>query len=226
MGVRFEGIEEVWMKLVDVDLKIAAWDRDYVELNPRSENGIKIHVKEGRLSVDYKALWKLGKTIKRDRSLEPLELRVPFGVPVSVGIKRGEVKAEGVRFESLSVGECKTSLKGCIIGDLISVVSTLSGSVMVREKASVMAIAGTVALKVEELDGDIRAVSNMGILKLAIPIDSDASIKVEENGGVVKLEGVDPRDPVLGDGRNTVTLRADIGGILKLSIWEGDEDDV
>lgn len=224
--MRFEGIEEVWMKLVDVDLKIAAWDRDYVELNPRSEKGIKIHVKEGRLSVDYKALWKLGKTIKRDRSLEPLELHVPFGVPVSVGIKRGEVIAEGVRFESLSVGECKTSLKGCIIGDLISVASTLSGSVMVREKASVMAIAGTVALKVEELDGDIRAVSNMGILKLAIPIDSDASIKVEENGGVVKLEGINPKDPVLGDGRNTVTLRADIGGILELSIWEGDEDDV
>ncbi|NJE10251.1 hypothetical protein [Thermococcus sp. MAR1] len=224
--MRFEGIEEVWMKLVDVDLKIAAWDRDYVELNPRSEKGIKVRVKDGRLSVDYKALWKLGKTIKRDRGLEPLELRVPFGVPVSVGIKRGEVTAEGVRFESLSVGECKTSLKRCIIGDLISAVSTLSGSVVVKEKASVMAIAGRVTLKVEELDGDIEAVSNMGILKLAIPIDSDASIKVEDNGGVVKLEGINPKDPILGDGRNTVTLRAEIGGILELSILEGDEDDI
>ncbi|WP_258084446.1 hypothetical protein [Thermococcus thermotolerans] len=181
--MRFEGIEEIWMKLVDVDLKISAWNRDCVELNPRSEKGIKVRVKDGRLSVDYKALWKLEKTIKRDRSLEPLELRVPFGVPVSVGIKRGQVTAEGVHFESLSVGECKTSLKGCIIGDLISAVSTLSGSVVVKEKASVMAIAGRVTLKVKELDGDIEAVSNMGILKLTIPIDSDASIKIEDNGG-------------------------------------------
>ncbi|NJE06081.1 hypothetical protein E3E36_08000 [Thermococcus sp. M36] len=224
--MRFEGIERVWMKLVDVDLKIAAWDRDYVELNPRSEKGIKIRVKDGKLSVDYKAIWKLGKTIKRDRSLEPLELHVPFGVPVSVGIKRGQVTAEGVHFESLSVGECKTSLKGCIIGDLISAVSTLSGSVVVKEKASVMAMAGTVALKVEELRGSIKAVSNMGILKICLPLDCDASISVENNGGVVKLDGIDPKDPVLGDGRDTITLRADIGGIVELTFCEGDEDDV
>jgi hypothetical protein len=226
MVVRFEGIGEVRMKLVDVDLRIAAWDRDYVELNPRSEKDIKIRAKDGRLSVDYGAIWKLGKTIKRDRSLEPLELHVPSGVPVSVGIKRGQVTAEGVHFESLSVGECRVSLKGCVIGDLISAVSTLSGSVVVREKASVMAMAGTIALEVEELSGSIKAVSNMGVLKICLPLDCDASINVENNGGVVKLDGIDPKDLVLGDGSTTITLRADIGGIVELTLCEGEEDDV
>ncbi|WP_457750813.1 hypothetical protein [Thermococcus sp.] len=224
--MRFEGIDRIWMKLVDVDLKITAWGRDYVELRPRSEKGIKIGVKNGRLSVDYKAIWKLGKTIKKDRSLEPLELYVPFGVPVSVGIKRGEVMAEGVKFESLSVGECKASLKGCIIGDVASAVSTVNGSVLVRGKASIMAIAGTLSLTVERLEGDIKAVSNMRVLKLTLPSDCDASIRVEDNDGVVRLEGINPEDPILGDGRNTVTLRADIGGILELSVGEGGEDDI
>lgn len=223
--MRFEGIEEVWMKLVDVDLRIAAWDRDYVELTPRSEKGIKIRVKDGKLSVDYKAIWKLGKTIKRDRNLEPLELHVPPGVPVSIGMKRGQVTAEGVHFESLSVGECRVSLKGCFIGDVTSAASTLSGSVVVREKASVMTVAGTADIRVEELGGSLTASGSMGVLKICLPPDCDASIITENSGGVVKLDGIDPGE-FTGDGTHTVTLRADIGSVVELTLCGDDDDDV
>lgn len=223
--MRFEGIEEVWMKLVDVDLKVSSWRRSYVELIPGSERGIKIRAGDGRLSVDYKALWKLGKAIKRDRTLEPLELRVPAEVPVSVGIKRGHITADGVHFGNLSVGECRVSLKGCTIGELVSAVSTVRGSVAVEERASVMAMAGTVELAVERLDGDLKIASNMGLVKVCLPRDCDASITTENNGGVVRMKGVGS-EGFLGDGRNTVTLRADMGGVVELNICEGEGDGV
>lgn len=223
--MRFEGIEEVWMKLVDVDLKVSSWERPYVELIPGSEGGVKIRTRDGRLSVDYKALWKLGKTIKRDRTLEPLELRVPAGVPVSVGIKRGGVTADGVHFGNLSVGECRVSLKGCTIGELVSAVSTVRGSVAVEERASVMAMAGIVELAVERLDGDLKIASNMGLVKVCLPRDYDASITTENNGGAIKLDGIGS-EGFLGDGRNTVTLVANMGGVVELNICEGEENDV
>ena len=224
--MKFEGIERVRLKLVDVDLRVSPWDRDYVELSPRSETGIKTRVRDGRLSVDYKAVWKLGKTIKRDRTLEPLELRVPEGVPVSVGMKRGQLTAEGVHFESLVVGECRVSLNGCTIGELISAASTVRGSISVEERASVMTMAGTVELAVEMLDGDLKIASNMGLVRICLSQDCDASITTHNNGGVVRLDGIDPEEPVIGDGSANVTLVANMGGVAELTICGDDEDDL
>ncbi|MDI3474733.1 MAG: hypothetical protein PWQ79_1352 [Thermococcaceae archaeon] len=222
--MRFEGVEEVWMKLVDVDLRVTGWEKDYVELNPGTERAIKLDFKDGELRVDYKAIWKLKKALKRDRTLEPLELRVPQNLPVSVGMKRGRVYAERVRFKSLAPGECTAELRECIIGELISVASTVKGSVNVLEKASAMVLAGTASLRFERVEGSFDGTAMSGMLEICIPEDGDVSLNVEQNGGVVSLEGVE--DGLFEDGKHPLRLVAHNGGVVKVKVCGSDDHDL
>ncbi|WP_048149075.1 DUF4097 family beta strand repeat-containing protein [Palaeococcus ferrophilus] len=221
--MRFEGVEEVWMKLVDVDLRVAGWEKDYVELNPGTERAIKLDFKDGELRVDYKAIWKLKKALKRDRTLEPLELRVPRGLPVSVAIKRGRVYAERVHFKSLTPGECTAELRECIIGELLSLASTVKGSISILEAASVKVLAGTASLRLGRIEGSFEGTAMSGMLEICIPEDGDVSLNIEQNGGVVTLEGVE--DGLFEDGKHSLRLVAHNGGVVKVRLCEGDGHD-
>jgi|GEM_PF-1097110 hypothetical protein len=222
--MRFEGVEEVWMKLVDVDLRITGWEKDYVELNPSTEKAIKLDFKDGELRVDYKAIWKLKKALKRDRTLEPLELHVPQGLPVSVAIKRGRVYAERVRFKSLAPGECTVELRECTIGELLSLASTVKGSISILEAASVMVLAGTTSLRLGEIKGGFEGTVMSGMLEICIPEDGDVSLNVEQNGGVVSLEGVE--DGLFEDGKHSLRLVAQKGGVVRVKACGGDSNDL
>lgn len=224
MAVRFEGVEEVWMKLVDVELRVTGWEKNYVELNPGTERAIKLDFKDGELRVDYKAIWKLKKALKRDRTLEPLELRVPQGLPVSVAIKRGRVYAERIRFKSLAPGECTVELRECTVGELSSVASTVKGSINVVGNASVIVLAGTASLMFERFEGSFEGTAMSGMLEICIPEDGDVSLNVEQNGGVVSLEGVE--DGLFEDGKHSLRLVAQKGGVVKVKLCGGDSNDL
>ena len=218
--MEFEGVEGVWMKLVDAEVEVLPSPDGalHVEAVPGSAFSLREH--SGRLSILTSTGWKLRNLPKKDKELARLVVRVPEGVEITGGMKRVSLRAEGVSFDSLAIGEATAELRDCTLKNLAVGPARLSGSLYILERAEISLSMGSVELKILELEAPIDVSTVMGSIRLSLPEDCDAMIEVTGNAEGVVLKS----RRLFGSGEHRIRL-SNVKGVIVVDTW-GDSDDV
>jgi len=218
--VEFEGVEGVWMKLVDAEVEVLPSPDGalHVEAVPGSAFSLREH--SGRLSILTSTRWKLGNLPRKDKERARLVVRVPEDVETSGGMKRVSLHAKGVSFGSLAVGEATGRLEDCSVKNLAVGPARLSGSLYVLEKTGIALSMGSLELRVLELEAPLDVSVAMGSLRLFLPEDCDAAVEVAGNAeGVILKSG-----RLFGSGEHRIRL-SNVKGVIVVDTW-GEFDDV
>jgi len=218
--VKFEDVEKVWMKLVDVDVEMLPSSDGAIHIEAIPESAFSLKKRSGELKILTSTGWKLRNLPRWHKLRAKLILRVPEGVQVNGGMKRASLRAEGVSFGSLATVEAAVELRNCAVRKLAVGFTRLSGSLYVLEKTEIAVSMGRIKLKMLELEAPIDVSVAMGSLRLYLPEDCDAFVDVAGNteGVIMTSRGL------FGSGENRIQL-SNMKGVIVIDTW-GDENDV
>lgn len=218
--MRFEGIEKVWMKLVDTDVKILPSDDGAVHVEASPDWAFSLKTRGKELSILTSTRWKLKNFLKKEKDKSKLVMRVPWDVEVSGGLKKAPLHAKGVRFDSLAVGGAPAELRECEVGLLTAGMIRGKASIYVTRKSTITLAMGSLEVRVLSLDDALDVSTAMGSINLYLPEDCDARIEPagKEENIILKTE------KVLGSGMHRVSVSS-AGGRIIVDTW-GDLDDI
>ncbi|AEH24404.1 DUF4097 family beta strand repeat-containing protein [Pyrococcus yayanosii] len=218
--MRFEGIEKVWIKLIDTDVQILPSEDGTVHVYVEPEDAFTLKRDGSTLKVLTSTGWKLKNLLKKEKERARLSMRIPDDFCIEGSMKRGSLKAKRTRFDSIAIGEATAELEECEVKSPSVGPSKVKGSMYIREEAEVTVSMGNLELKILELGGDLEVLAVMGSITLKLPEDCDAVIEtVQQGGGVVVNSG-----RLLGSGDHRVKISS-VKGVVIVDTW-GELDEV
>ncbi|NJE84447.1 hypothetical protein E3E23_01120 [Thermococcus sp. CX2] len=213
--MRFENVKEVDIKAVNGKVRLEAWDEDYAEVSytPHGEVEVEAEQRGSKLVIKEKPTGKrvLGIFQKSSDGWAEIEVKIPKKAVVTAKMVNGEITAEGVGFENVTVVNGKMELKNCIAGTISSVNGPIKAHFTSAGPLKASTVNGRMEITIEELEEDAEISTVNGSVRLYLTEFCDARISVKRVNGSVHLVNLD--EPVIGTGEYEVKIHTVNGSI-------------